>query len=104
MTEYKRLSYQLEDAVYFGKSLPMVVLSQTLPKLSRQFSELPDISEYMPGTQREIAKIIDKFIEEQRHFIDDERELKKRFTEADKKCSLSHHLLALFERKESLSS
>ncbi len=99
MTEYKKLSYKLEDAVYLGKSLPLVVLRQTLPKLAEQFSSLPDIQEYTPGTQRAIAKLITDFVDELKHFVDDECELKERFIKADKNNKLGHHLLVLFERR-----
>lgn len=97
MTEYKRLSYKLEDAIYLGKSIPIVVLRQTLPTLAKLFDALPDIPDYIPGTQHAISKMITDFIDEQSHFADDECELKERFVKADKFNKLGHHLLSLFE-------
>lgn len=96
MTDYKRLAYKLEDTVYLGKSLPIVALRQ-MPRLAEQFAALPDIPQYLHGTQRALSSHIMYFVNEQQDFLDDERELKERFTRADKLDLFGPHYLKLFE-------
>ncbi len=96
MTEIKKLAYESEDTFILGKSLPVVAMRQ-LPKLADKFLALPDHPDYLPGAQRAMASSILSFYEENKHLMDDERELRRRF---EKECKLHRHSsceLALFE-------
>ena len=98
MTEYKKLIYELEDTFALGKSLPLVALRQ-LPKIAEKFKELPDIPDYLPGTQKALSNGITQFLNECNKIIDDERELKEVFTMRTKLHHYSHYTLRHFETK-----
>ena len=98
MTDYKRLIYKVEDTFILGKSLPVVALRQ-LPKLAQQFETLPNIPEYISGTQRAMAEIIMDFYNENKTLIDDERELLDVFKKVCKLHKYSHYTLRLFESR-----
>lgn len=97
MTEHKKLAYQSEDTFVLGKSLPIVAMRQ-LPKIADKFLALDDHPDYWPGAHRAMANGIMEFYEENKRYMDDERELKERFTRACKLHQNSHYTLALFER------
>lgn len=96
MTDHKKLAYKLEDTFILGKSLPVVAMRQ-LPKLADQFRTLPDHSSYQPGTSAAIAGLIEDFADENKRYMDDERELKQIFERTCKANRFGHHLLSLFE-------
>lgn len=98
MTEIKKLAYQSEDTFVLGKSLPVVAMRQ-LPKLAEKFRALDEHPDYNPGAHRAMASGIMDFYNANVKYMDDERELKERFTRACKLHQNSHYTLALFERR-----
>ena len=98
MTDYKKLSYKLEDTFELGKSLPVVAIRQ-LPKIAGQFRSLPDHPDYLTKTSEAMARLIDDFVSENKRYIDDERELRQVFVKACKKNRYGHYLLRLFEAR-----
>lgn len=96
MTEYKKLSYELEDTILLGKKLPIVAMNQ-LPKIAQKFMILPDIEDYLPGTQKAMHDSIMEFVEKNKKYLDDERELKEIFKQKAKLHQLSHYTLRLFD-------
>lgn len=95
MNEHKKLAYLSEDTFKLGISLPVVAMRQ-LPKIAEQFNALPDHPDYLPGAQRAMAYGIMKFYNDNKRFMDDERELREAFTEACKLHKNSHYTLAMF--------
>ena len=98
MTDYKRLIYKVEDTFVLGKSLPVVAMRQ-LPKLAEQYAALPDIPDYLPNTQKGIAAGIMTFYDDNKKYMDDERQLFESFNRACKLHQHSRHTLALFESR-----
>lgn len=97
MTEYKKLSYKSEDTFKLGLTLPVVAMRQ-LPKLAKEFDELPDNPDYMRDTQHAFADGIMRFYNENLRYMDDERQLRENFQRVVKLAHYSHKYLALFER------
>lgn len=98
MTEYKKLAYQCEDTFILGKSLPIVALRQ-LPKIADKFLALPDVPDYLPGTQRAIASGIMDFYDTNKPYADDERQLRESFIDSCKQHRHSHYTLNLFKNR-----
>ena len=98
MTEYKKLIYKVEDTIALGKSLPVVAMRQ-LPKLAKEFEGLQDIQEYKPGTQALMSAWIMAFYNNNEKLLDDERELKKIFTQYSK-LEFFLNIIKVYKKKD----
>lgn len=102
MNEYKKLAYQLEDTFALGISLPVVAIRQ-LPKIAERFAALPNDPDYLDGVQYVMHKNIMSFVEKNKRYMDDERELRTVFEKAHKSKMYSHHYFKIYEMMKSLS-
>ena len=102
MNEHKKLAYQLEDTFALGISLPVVAMRQ-LPKIAEKFAALPDCNDYPNGVQRVMHEHIMSFVEKNKRYMDDERELREIFVKAQKSNMYSHHYFKIYEMMKSLT-